>query len=115
MKSNIEVVALNFPPHAEREQYRIEKGDSTSTGLTPVSMVDNGPSVLVTFTVTEDTSYDRYNEGDTVQREYMKGQLLNVEKVKVEDGESDIVRKARKCGCEGCKAFLEEHEEENDE
>jgi len=87
MKKDIEVVALNFPPHSEREQFRIEKGEPTTTGLTPVSMVDNGPSILVTFTATDDSSYDRYDAGDKVQREYMKGQLLNVEKLKREEEE----------------------------
>lgn len=82
MQNNIEVVALNFPPHTEREQYRIEKGKSTATGLVPTSMVDKGPSVLVTFQVAVDDALSRYDEGDRVQREYMKGQLLNVEKIK---------------------------------
>ena len=88
MNKNQEVVALNFPPNKEREQHRIEKGKSTATGLVPISMVDNGPSVLVTFEATEKSSYSRYSEDEKIQREYMKGQLLNVEKIE-ETGDTD--------------------------
>lgn len=86
MKNNIEIVALNFPPHEEREQRRIEKGKSTARGMLPTSMVDKGASVLVTFkVVNEDAAYDRYQQGDNVQKEYTKGRLEDVEKVKRED------------------------------
>lgn len=89
MKNNIEIVALNFPPHEDREQRRIEKGKSTAQGLLPTSMVDKGASVLVTFeVVNEDASYDRYSEGDHVQKEYTKGRLEDVEKIK-RQGEED--------------------------
>lgn len=88
--SKIEIVALNFPPSETREQYRIEKGKSTALGLVPTSMVDNGPSVLVTFNVAnQKAAPDRYEEGDRVQKEYMKGQLENVEKIKREDEGED--------------------------
>lgn len=91
MRDEIEIVALNFPPNPEREQYRIEKGKSTALGLVPTSMVDNGPSVLVTFKVAnENAAPERYSENDKVQKEYMKGQLENVEKIKREkDKEKD--------------------------
>lgn len=88
MKNKIEIVALNFPPHEDREQRRIEKGKSTATGLLPTSMVDKGASVLVTFeVVNEDAAYDRYDEGDHVQKEYTKGRLEDVEKVSREEEE----------------------------
>lgn len=82
-----EVVAIEFPPAQSREQHRIEKGNSTATGLTPVSMLDKGPSVLVTFVVNESgaKTYGRYSEGDKMQRQYMKGQLQSIEKLKTSD------------------------------
>lgn len=87
MKRTHEIIALNFPALSERQDYRIEKGKTDRTGLTPTSMIDKGHSVLVTFKATDHCVYERYNEGDTVQREYMKGQLENIEKIKREEVE----------------------------